>query len=446
LALLTLLAFLMSTTNVEVESTRFTFWNYYLPQLRYVLAGQTDDTAWTSWYSDMASREEPMVGKGPGPNTRTYYSWQAVKTRLEDFVVRIRANTVRRHNELGMTILSAAMWADTGTAVTGLTNSDHGVVRPYLGAALDHAEGAWDKNCDGSVCWNEAWLRRTFKERFAGLESFSRDDLLWIIGAVLHKVHLNLEFPDDLIKDWAAFQRQLVKVVPFGRNWFWDLVLGSQKVLTAKREYEERYKEAIKIKWPDDPWEERPAKLAVLSSVMLDSLTLFGGNAMLSALDFLLALMFMEGEPGRSIRPLNLDSDAQMNNFIWETLRRYPPVTAVPRWVTSDGETTWKHEILSLYQALHDPSQFQEPLVYRLGRPGLNHEDSSLSVGWADFAMVNEDVSDPDSHSCPAKQLSFRMFAAFLQEFEAAGPWEADDTAIMLTSFGSSGFTLRKKR
>jgi len=156
--------------------------------------------------------------------------------------------------------------------------------------------------------------------------------------------------------------------------------------------------------------------------------------------------MFMDGEPGRSIRPVNLDNDAQLANFIWETLRRYPPVVAVPRWVTDDGHRTWKHEILSLYQALHDPGVFPDPLEYRLGRPGLNHEDSTLSLGFADVATVNGDVSDPNSHSCPAKQLSFRLLSAFLREFQAAGPWEADNRAISLNSYGSSGWVLRKGR
>merc|ERR1712079_813282 len=80
----------------------------------------------------------------------------------------------------------------------------------------------------------------------------------------------------------------------------------------------------------------------------------------------------------------------------------------------------------------------------KFNRPGLNHKDSNRSIGWAEFAMVNDDVSDPDSHSCPGKQLSLAILIAFLQEFSAAGPWKADDHAITLNSYSSSGFTLRK--
>jgi len=341
-------------------------------------------------------------------------------------------------------LLNDDMWPETGTVITGLTNSDHAAVRPYLAAALDGAEGGPDDRCDGSKCWSLAWLRLKLKERFAGMDSFSREDLLWMVSAVLHKVHLNLDFSDAEIKDFAAFQQQLIKVVPFSRNWFWETLLGTfpRKV---KNDFAETYKAAIQRKWPEDPWTDSPAKLTVLTSAMLDSLAMFGGASISTALDFLLSIMFMEGEPGKSARPLGLENEPQLHNFIWETLRRYPPIVAVPRWISEDGGRTWKHEVPNLFQALQDEAVFPEPLEYRLGRPGLNHQDSNLSIGWADFAMVNGDVADPNSHSCPGKQLSFRLITAFIQEFLLAGPWEVDNPAINLNSYGSSGFTLRKR-
>lgn len=443
-ALLVLLAFVTSTTNVEVEDTRFDFWNYYGPQFRYILAGRADTYSWSKWYKELASKRAPMEAEGPGPNTRTYYGWQAVKERLEEFAARIRDGTLRRHNELGLMLLNDGLWPESGSAVTGFTSGDHATVRPYLASSLDGAEGPWDKNCNGSSCWNEAWLRSAFKERFKKLDAFSREDLGWILADVLHKVQLDLELSGDELKDFASMQQKLIQAAPFHSNWFFDHALGVESVLAAKQSYQEKYKDAIKKKWPKEHWDKLPGKLEVLASAMVDSLALIGGSTLPTALDFLLSLNFMDGEPGRSIRPLNMGNDAQLTNFIWETLRRYPPMTAVPRWVVNDSQSNWKREILSLYEALHDPTFFPDPLEYRLGRPGLNHEDSTLSVGFADMAVVNGDVSDPNSHSCPAKQLTFRLLSAFLREFEAAGPWKADSGAIALNSYGSSGFVLRK--
>eukprot|EP00419_Tripos_fusus_P076725 CAMPEP_0172886598 /NCGR_PEP_ID=MMETSP1075-20121228/131454_1 /TAXON_ID=2916 /ORGANISM="Ceratium fusus, Strain PA161109" /LENGTH=513 /DNA_ID=CAMNT_0013740115 /DNA_START=24 /DNA_END=1562 /DNA_ORIENTATION=- len=426
-------AFVVCTTSVEVERTKFTFWNYYIPQLKYFMAGQRDSYSWTQWYSDLAAAEDPLVGLGPGPNTRTYYGWEDVKDILQDFAVRIGEGTMRRHNELGMMILSGAMWPETGTAVTGLTNIDHSVVRPYLGAVLDGAAASSSSDCDGSTCWNAGWLRQVFRERFATIEALSRDDLMWIVSAVLHKVHLNLTLSDKELRNFAAFQRQLIRVVPFKRNFFWGTAFGGYPKNT-KKEFEGMYKDAIMRKWPEEPWKDRPAKLTVLANAMLDSLALLGGAHIATALDFLLSILFMEGEPGKSIRPLSLTDEVQLHDFVWETLRRYPPATGVPRWITDDKGATWQHQIANVLQALHDERVFEKPLEFRPGRPGLNHKDNSRSIGWADFAEVNGDASHPHSHSCPGKQLSFQLLTAFLQEFDAAGPWQADDARINLNS------------
>mmetsp|Transcript_13762 Transcript_13762/g.27167 ORF Transcript_13762/g.27167 Transcript_13762/m.27167 type:complete len:548 (+) Transcript_13762:79-1722(+) len=441
---LALCAFVIGTTSVEVEQTKFTFWNYYIPQIKYFMAGQRDSYSWTRWYGDLATGEDPLVGLGPGPNTQTYYGWEDVKSILQDFVVRIGEGTMRRHNELGMMILSSSMWPETGTATTGLTNSDHSVVRPYLGAVLDGAAASSSSDCDGSTCWNAGWLRQVFRERFATIEALSRDDLMWIVSAVLHKVHLNLTLSDKELRNFAAFQRQLIRVVPFKRNFFWETALGGYPEKT-KQDFEGMYKAAIMRKWPEEAWKDRPAKLTVLANAMLDSLALLGGAHIAAALDFLLAILFMEGEPGESIRPLNLTDEGQLHDLIWETLRRYPPATGVPRWITDDKGATWQHQIASVLQALQDERVFEKPLEFRLGRPGLNHKDHSRSIGWADFAEVNGDASNPHSHSCPGKQLSFQLLAAFLQEFDAAGPWQADNSLITLNSYGSSGFMLRRR-
>merc|ERR1711957_724822 len=118
-----------------------------------------------------------------------------------------------------------------------------------------------------------------------------------------------------------------------------------------------------------------------------------------------------------------------MGNFIWETLRRYPPAAGVPQWITQDEGVTWEHQIANVQQALQDPTVYPEPLEYRLGRPGLKYGDTNLSIGFADFAMVNSDVSDPRSHSCPGKQFTLSLLATFLREFSAFN-WAVDNADI----------------
>lgn len=128
---------------------------------------------------------------------------------------------------------------------------------------------------------------------------------------------------------------------------------------------------------------------------------------------------------------------------MWETLRRYAPVAGFPRWITNDDGDTWEHQIPNCSMALLDPTVFPEPLEFILGRPGLNAQDWSRSINWADPAIVNNDTCHPDSHCCPGKELSQEIIIAFMQEFVAAGPWETDDT-ISINSLKASPFILRK--
>jgi len=437
-------SYLMATSMVEVHGTTFTFWNYALPQFRFLVAGEWDTTSMTQWYGDL-SNGDPTVGIGPGPNTQTLYSYYKVKSFLEGLAFRIKSGTVERTNEFGMQILRDNMWPETGRIMFGLDNGDHATVRPFFGQLFDGGQKPEDKKCDGSTCWNLAWLRSVFQQRLAGLTYFSSGDLQLMIAVLLHKIHLNIDLSDDEARQFVAFQVELMRVIAFPQNVLWETVLG-EFPLELKENYIKNYQAAIANKWRDIDWTASPEKAAVLSSAMLDSIALHAGPSVSAALEHTLALLYMQGEPGSSVpRPLAATDEAGMQDLIWEVLRRYPPVAGVPTWVTDDDGQTWVHEIANVQQALQDPSVFPEPLEFRLGRPGLSHANSSLSIGFADFAMVDGDVSHPASHACPGKNLALSIMLAFLQEFSAY-QWTVDSANIRLNSYSTSGFTLRKAR
>jgi len=432
---------LVNDSNLEIHGTVFTLWNYALPQFWYLLAGQRDTVSLTKWYKDLTDTD-PLIGVGPGPNTRTYYGYQTVKRHLQGLALRIKLGTMERANELGMQILRDDMWPETGRTLFGFDNSDHATVRPYLADVLDGAEKPGE-SCDGSTCWNAAWLRHVFRQRFTGMASLSSDDLQWMITPVLHKVHLNVDLSDEEAKHFAAFQTDLMRVIAFPRNDLWETVLG-EFPSDLRTQYINNYKAAVAAKWPDEDWSMVQVKAALLANAMLDSIALHAGPVVSGALEHLLALLYMQEEPGIALpRPLNKHDEAAIQDLLWETLRRYPPVAGVPYWAESDDETTWTHEIPNLQMALQDPSVFPDPLAFRLGRPGLNHANSSLSIGFADFALVDNDVSNRDSHACPGKRLALALLQAFLQEFSAF-QWKADNAGIQLNSYSTSGFTLRK--
>mmetsp|Transcript_78969 Transcript_78969/g.218563 ORF Transcript_78969/g.218563 Transcript_78969/m.218563 type:complete len:572 (-) Transcript_78969:180-1895(-) len=441
-ALFHLYSYIVGISNIEIHGTQFTFWNYALPQLRFFIAGQWDTVSMTEWYSELADPTDPLVGIGPGPNTRTYYSYWTVKSMLKGLALQIKLGTMERANEMGMQILRDDMWPETGRILFGFDNSDHATVRPYLAEVLDGAERPVDA-CDGSACWNAAWLRSAFRERLAGLTALSSDDIQWLMAIVLHKVHLNIELRDDEAKGFAEFQQSLRSVVPFPRDSFWESVLGSFPS-DLRKQYVANYKAAILRKWPHEDWTVVPVKVVLLSNAMLDSIALHAGSVVSAALQYLLALLYMGGEPGNALRrPLDAQDEAGIQDLVWETLRRYPPVAGVPFWSENEQQTAWTHEIPNLQQALQDPSVFPNPLEFRPGRPGLNHANNSLSIGFADFAFADNDVSNQDSHACPGKNLTLAILQAFLQEFSKYS-WVADDTNIKFNSYSTDSFTLRK--
>jgi len=434
--------------NFTVYGTMFTFSDYLQPVWNYLLAGMVDTLSLTQWYNG-TTNGNPFIGEGPGPNTLMYYGWNEVRALLMDFGPRIRNGTMKRYHEMGVTIQNTILWPETGTVAMGYSNLAHAVVRPFLAAVLDAADRQHEA-CDGSTCWNSAWLRLVFRERLAGMEALSSRDLKWIVAAVLHKIHLNMDLSDEDAKRFAQFTGVFVLPQPLpsvmASSWMVSWLMDMPGILEFKRVLMEQYKKAIKKKWPQNGWESRPNDLVLLASAMCDSLALSGGLSVSAALDHMLALLHMRDSPAAPLKTVGLADVAVLHDFVLETLRRFPPVAGVPRWITDDGGKTWKHQIPNVGQALQDPRVFQRPLDFEPGRPGLNHLDKNLSIGWADFALVNGDVSNPDSHACPAKHLSIQLMVAFLQEFAAAGPWTVDNPDIELNMYSSSGFTLRKQQ
>eukprot|EP00443_Scrippsiella_acuminata_P063509 CAMPEP_0115554492 /NCGR_PEP_ID=MMETSP0271-20121206/97321_1 /TAXON_ID=71861 /ORGANISM="Scrippsiella trochoidea, Strain CCMP3099" /LENGTH=467 /DNA_ID=CAMNT_0002988219 /DNA_START=219 /DNA_END=1625 /DNA_ORIENTATION=- len=433
---------MIATAQVTVYGTTFNFFNYYYSLGSYLSAGRKDDVALIDWYWSLPSVSEGVV-LGPGPNTKSYYSWYKTYDQLSQWGPRIQNGTFKRYNELGVTIQNDLVWPEVGTIGLGLSNTDHAFVRPFLGNALDKARNS-NAECDGSSCWNMKWLRKVFRERLGTMDYVASTDMKWIITAVLHKVLLNIDLLDEEAKDFASWMSMFLLPQPFPKAWVDNFVaawlLNETGLFQTKYSLMEKYKMAIKSKWQGSSYD-----LTLLASTMCDALALAGGLSVPTVLDFMIALLFMEESPAGPVRLEDLSGGgADLHNFMLETIRRYAPVAGVPGWTTDDKAITWQHQIPNLQMAMLDASIFPEPLVFQPGRPGLNYDDESLSMSWAEPSDFNDDASDVDSHSCPGKDLSVQMISAFIQELAQSGPWEVDSDQITLTFYGTSGWLLRR--
>ena len=264
-ALLILIWTTRAASTFVIFDTTYTYDNYFLPMTAYMGLGLLDTVSMMGWYEGLTV-DNPMIGEGPGPNTQTFYAWHDVRDLLLDFGPRIKNGTMQRYNELGMAVQNDRMWPETKTIALGYSNKDHALVRPYLGNSLDGSREE-DADCDGSTCWNSAWLRQVFRERFASTDTLSTSDLPWLVTVVLHKVHLNLDLTDEEAQDFAAFMTTFIVPQPLAPEIaYWtltDFLLQISSTLEQKAAIMSRTKEAIKAKWPKEGWESKEEELTL---------------------------------------------------------------------------------------------------------------------------------------------------------------------------------------
>lgn len=408
----------------EREGGHFNCCNYYFPLAQQFLMAFKGDSG--AWYESL-TKEDPYVGHGPGPKTVMYYGWEDVVSIFKDWAPRIENDTMKRHNELGLTHFHSAPWSELGSIGTSVSHQEHAISRPFIWRVADGANMPETSWCDGSQGWNRSWLRSVFRERFSQLDEFKPSIIQEWVARLFHKIHLNMDVTDKEAKDFTGLKKGASIYSAFPPRAQGCPFFGSISGVNAYNQKREKkvaaFKDALQAKFPREEWDDD--KLAIVANVFCDSMLFAGGLSVVSTIETMLALWFMEDRPS-GVAAVNPQDEGSLQEFLLETTRRYAPVAGVPRWITDDDGHTWEHEICNLRMANRDKRKFPHPLSFTPGRPGLNQKDDSLSCAWAEQLLVNRDGSHPNSHSCPGKQLSKDIIMAFMQEFFAAGPWEAD--------------------
>lgn len=438
-----------SGSSVTVYGTTFGLFNYYLVMLTYLICGGMDAgpiSTMNGWYQSF-TQGDSMVGIGPGPNTKMFYGWNTVKDMLEEWAPKQKDGTLKRYNELGVQIQNNVMWPETGTIALGYGLAQGGVVRPTVYGAFDGSQRPEGTPCDGSTCWTKAWLKSVFRARFQSMDSFSAGDLKWFITLPLHKIAVNANLTDEEAQEFGAYMMAFIIPAPapqsIADSGIFKTLLGIGGKLKKKAGYIERMKAGLKQKYPEQMKNDDTLTLA--SSSFLDALLLAGGLSVPTILEFMLALYYTWWfQRPTALNGANLGDNTTLYNFMFETMRRYPAVAGVPRWVRREVNGPWTHEIPLVSQALNDPTVFPDPRKFIMGRPGFNAQEQTRSIGWADFAVDEGSPAKPAAHACPGKELSMAMTTAFMEEFVAAGPWAPAFPWIVINLYKTSGFTLCK--
>lgn len=426
--------------------------NYVLPLGKFVAAA-VKTSNWRQpmrdWYLSFTD-DDPEVGHGLGSNTTLWWGYDKVKEKLQALGPMEKEGMVKRETELAFTVFNNLFWPDVGKSVLGLEREDHAFVRPYLASMFDAAQ-------DKPHGWTDEYLHAFFKNYLANvstikhlntqkhrfifdviLPSQTKTFFTRMILRMLHKMALGIELSEADAREIASAQSLGLIIPPVPANLVRGILvwksLGEPYLATCAK-FMSMYKPAIKKRFPDKEWTDR--ELTLVASTFLDAMLQAGGRSVPLAIDIVLGYILTKNQPADLIG-VDFRNETNIRALMFEAMRYHPVVTTLPFWSTEDGGHTWLHEAIGLGPALADPKIWPEPDTFKLDRP------EEMTVAWADFATVNNDTANPDSHSCPGKHLSIATVVAFIQEFFAAGPWVVEDDDIKMNYYGSSGFTVSK--
>eukprot|EP00928_Gymnodinium_smaydae_P012652 TRINITY_DN14593_c0_g1_i1.p1 TRINITY_DN14593_c0_g1~~TRINITY_DN14593_c0_g1_i1.p1 ORF type:complete len:562 (+),score=96.78 TRINITY_DN14593_c0_g1_i1:84-1769(+) len=428
----------------QINGAQFTPLNYYVPLAQFMYAALAPNWRYQygQWFQGF-TKGNPMIGYGPGGNTTAYYDHAEVTRLLKGFGASIANGTRKRESELALATFNNLMWPDAGKFALGLPQPDHAVVRPFLARMFDLGQGQ-----PGG--WTMETLRDEFRLILAGVRSFesswsSKTFLTVAVIKVLHKVALGMRISDPVALELEALQQRLLLPAALPERLAGSFLIWNQAgklPLERMRFFIRKYKSAIRMRWPEETWSDR--RLTLLASVFLDAILTAGGRSVPLALDIVLGYILTKNKPS-SLMGQNFTQESTIRSLLMEAMRYHPPVTTVPSWVTRDGGISWRHEQLSLDRALADPKVFPDPDAFILDRPGYGTgESGDSSLAWGEAALVDDDLAHPDSHACPGKQLSIAMVIAFVQEFQARGPWVVVNNDITMNYYGTGGFEVAR--
>lgn len=243
-------------------------------------------------------------------------------------------------------------------------------------------------------------------------------DLSVWVTQVLHKIMLGLDISWD---DGAAFMEMQGKIL-VGTVMPEALipVLGIDAALREKADRMARYKPAVQAMFPDAKFTE--FQLTLLTSATLDALMFAGGASIPLMLSYCLAMIYSTW--GRENLPAGFKlKKSILMRYAYEVVRRFPPVNGVCWMEKSEGLATPDQLIfVNLCMASRDPRVWgPEPDKFQLRSLEEYH---NFHIAWGEPAVAPAN-SSPNSHKCPAKQLSLVMITEFLTAFLSATLGEA---------------------
>lgn len=374
----------------------------------------------------------------PGENVHSELKLQKVVDELQKVPEREAKGEIRRLGDLGYLILNNLLWKDDWkTFPLGADVVDHRKLRPELDAAMG----------SNSRAWTNSMIRESAIEFFQTHQRIDKRAINIWITKLFHKILLNMDLSESQAELFEAYKSNAmtISIIPqtIG-GWLSSLLF--KKARKMRNFWLEQYQSALKSDsrkiFSISGMDRR--ELRYLADMLLTSMTSAGGLSVPSVIQLALAVKYAgDNSPWKGDRRL---TEQNIEQFVFETIRRYPVVVGFPWWTPDQKHRT----VMNLAMALNDESVWDEPETFKLRSNYASNAGSGTLIGVAWAQQAKGASFTPDSRGCPGQDLSMVICTEF---FRALLPQQADwgvsqmpEGGIKITQYPSkpSDFTLEK--
>ena len=345
------------------------------------------------------------------PGTTAILRHKSVVSEMESYCQRWASGDIYRGNDIGPLRLNSKckIWEDMSPpyVTLGTTVEKHAKFRPLM-----------DKACEPGKDWDEftilnhatKYLKTDIIDTASGGRGslrIKKDVSNWTC-MLLHKVMLNIDMTAAEAESFTNMQEQLLKIIILP-----DFLLSFGCVSNYKLKLQEvREWRKLKISEFEDVLSKQydqftnKEDLHFAAVGFLDTITM-NIIAVTTGIHSSLAVLYSSKSP----KPKELQiNEENLPAFLWEVLRLYVPLSAVPYY---NGPDQKQRKLLLMTSASRDPEVWGEDAnEFRLRDLSQYRE---LSVLWGEKMVDKEDSRN--NHVCPAKDLSYQMMLNFLKAF-----------------------------
>ncbi|KAJ8603295.1 hypothetical protein CTAYLR_006969 [Chrysophaeum taylorii] len=339
-------------------------------------------------------------------NSVSYSAHAKCKRLLAELGNRIVEGDVERQNFLGFAMLNSRLWPEVPWHCMGLGAPPeiHAWIRPLL-CEIFGPSGRW------RPCLVAERARDFFRGR--GRVDVPADLRAWTTK-VLHEISLGVRLTDAEALEFIEFQQRALAaaMVPEGAlvSRAVEAAIGLDEILAFKRQWLGRHRAAVLMTVPALRARDEH-EIEYFLSCVLDALVFAGGQSVPTVLGFAICVPYSAWGEANLPPSFSLDDMTLHGSYVWETIRRFPPVAGFCYFEKSRRRPIF----CNLRQAQRDPRVWGDVTFYL--RPEKDYDQHM--IGFAEFAVAPS-LASPQSRSCPAKALTFHMISAFLKEFASS--------------------------